>query len=328
MKYVTQYKEVLRSPFFQRTVKENVRHSLRQIALDFLSFQNKLINLEKYLSKPRIQFLYVHHVFSDELEKFESLLTELMKYHEFISYSDAVEKIHLNQIDKPYIVVSTDDGFKNNYTIASKILQKKKLKAIFYITTEFINCNRSSWIDYIEQCVEFNEKGVFNFSWGIEEFSNNKKSKILFLSKIRNKVKNNPKINISRITEYILERLNCDIKENITIPIFEKMNWNDVNNLKNNELFTIGGHSHSHQILSSMSYNNLLNDIGTSIELINKNLKINLRHYSYPEGMSHTYSDREINLLKKNGIKCCPTAIPGINNIHSDLFNLKRIPCI
>ena len=132
MKYVTEYKEVLRSSFFQRTVKENVRYSLRQIALDSLSFQNKLINLEKYLSKPRIQFLYVHHVFSDELEKFESLLTELMKYHEFISYSDAVERIHLNQIDKPYIVLSTDDGFKNNLD-AAKILDRYGIKGCFFV---------------------------------------------------------------------------------------------------------------------------------------------------------------------------------------------------
>ena len=31
--------------------------------------------------------------------------------------------------------------------------------------------------------------------------------------------------------------------------------------------------------------------------------------------------------LKKNGIKCSPSAMDGINNIKEDLFNLKRIFC-
>ena len=33
--------------------------------------------------------------------------------------------------------------------------------------------------------------------------------------------------------------------------------------------------------------------------MINKKLNIKLRHYSYPEGLTHAYSNREIKILKK-----------------------------
>lgn len=55
--------------------------------------------------------------------------------------------------------------------------------------------------------------------------------------------------------------------------------------------------------------------------------KINKRliHYSYPEGQKVDYNNFVIKFLKESGIKICPSAISGINNIHSDFFNLKRI---
>ena len=48
-------------------------------------------------------------------------------------------------------------------------------------------------------------------------------------------------------------------------------------------------------------------------------------HYSYPEGQSDHYNDDVINILRDNGVKCCPSAVHGINSEEDDLFHLKRI---
>ena len=45
-------------------------------------------------------------------------------------------------------------------------------------------------------------------------------------------------------------------------------------------------------------------------------------------GLRHTFSNREILLLKQEGIECCPSAENGVNNKNSDLFKLKRIFCV
>ena len=66
-------------------------------------------------------------------------------------------------------------------------------------------------------------------------------------------------------------------------------------------------------------------DIKKSIKIIKKNITNDLMHYSYPEGLPNTYSEREINILRKMKIKCCPSAQNGYNNLNSNLFNLKRI---
>ena len=93
--------------------KKKIRDFLREIALDFLSIKSNLLNEHKFLKKPRIQFIYLHHFFKDELQNLENLIIWLSQNHTFISYSEAVNKIVNSQIDKPYIVFSSDDGFKN-----------------------------------------------------------------------------------------------------------------------------------------------------------------------------------------------------------------------
>jgi peptidoglycan/xylan/chitin deacetylase (PgdA/CDA1 family) len=117
--------------------RSGIRDFFRNVMLDGFSLRNKIIGIEKYLKKPRVQFLYIHHIFKDELENFDKLLLRLSKEHTFISYSDAVNRVLQNDIDKPYITISSDDGFKNNI-LALDVLKKYEARACFFINTDLI----------------------------------------------------------------------------------------------------------------------------------------------------------------------------------------------
>ncbi len=82
-RYITKYSDL------ERLKKKTAKGYLRDMALTGLS----AIANEKYLEVPRVQFLYIHHLFSDEEKKLDVLLKRLSKQHEFISYTDAVNKV-------------------------------------------------------------------------------------------------------------------------------------------------------------------------------------------------------------------------------------------
>tara|TARA_B100000963_G_scaffold361806_1_gene399811 strand:+ start:16171 stop:17058 length:888 start_codon:yes stop_codon:yes gene_type:complete len=132
MKFTTNYLDVWDTDFFERNFNEKIRDLLRSKTLDLLSLKNKLCRDKEYLKNPRVQFLYIHHVFEDELYNFDRLLKSLAIDHEFISYSEGVEKILKGEIDRPYIIISSDDGFKNNLD-AAKILDRYGIKGCFFI---------------------------------------------------------------------------------------------------------------------------------------------------------------------------------------------------
>lgn len=141
MKYFDTYKEV------KRLKPDGFRGFLRGFALDGLSILDKLTRIEHELSKPRVQFLYIHHVFKDEEIGLDRLLKKLSVNHKFLSYSDSVNKILEGKIDMPYICISSDDGFENNIR-AAEILNEYSAKACFFINPSIVE-NKS--FDEIEK---------------------------------------------------------------------------------------------------------------------------------------------------------------------------------
>ena len=130
MDFITSYKSI-------KDKKYSASQAARKIALDAISFIDNLKS-EADFKKNRIQFLYIHHVFDDEVNKLRSLLDFLFKYHSFISYSEAVQKLLANKIDKPYICLSSDDGLKNNVRAAA-IFKEYGISACFFICPGIIN---------------------------------------------------------------------------------------------------------------------------------------------------------------------------------------------
>ena len=114
-----------------------MRGIAREIALSGLSLKTMVPLWSRSFAKPRVQFLYIHHVFDDEISSFDKLLEILSKNHTFISYSNAVNRILSNDIDKPYISISSDDGFRNNLK-AAEILDKYGAKGCFFINPDTI----------------------------------------------------------------------------------------------------------------------------------------------------------------------------------------------
>lgn len=133
--FISTYKEL------KDCQKSGIRDGLRSIALTALSLKNRVEGIDRYLFKPRIQFLYLHHVFKDEEKKFDDLLKTLSKHHEFISYSDAVDRVLKGNIDRPYVCFSSDDGFKNNIK-AAEILNSYNAKACFFVNPLLIGEKR------------------------------------------------------------------------------------------------------------------------------------------------------------------------------------------
>jgi len=89
------------------------------------------------MARPRVQFLYIHHTFVDELSALSDLLDYLGDHFAFLSHSEAVDAILKGGIDRPYVSISCDDGFKNNL-LAGDMLEKRGISACFFINPAIV----------------------------------------------------------------------------------------------------------------------------------------------------------------------------------------------
>lgn len=263
-------------------------------------------------------------------EDFDNLIFKLSQIGSAISLDEAIELWNKKKsLPKYSYTVSFDDGFENNLKIALPILEKYKTPSIFYITTKFILENSLSWVDKIEAIVDASCSQSISLDCFCKDFKiSDYRSKINFMNLVRHYVKNTESVDADEFANRLSKVIEL-YKEPTIVPVLDnKLTWSQLNQMKNNSLVTIGGHSHSHRIMANLTLSELNFEVSHSLELINSNLKIQTHHYSYPEGMSNSFNHQVIKVLKNNGIKICPTAMQGYNSEKSDLFNLKRVSVI
>lgn len=119
-------------------VQRNARGMLRHAALTTLSGLWQAGGMvDRALRRPRVHFLFLHHVFPDEEVQFRGLLRILARDHTFISYSEAVERTAQGRIDRPYIAFSMDDGLKSCRRAAA-ILSEFGAHGCFFVITSMI----------------------------------------------------------------------------------------------------------------------------------------------------------------------------------------------
>ena len=224
------------------------------------------------------------------------------------------------------VIISFDDGFKNNFSVAAPILEEFNIPAIFYVSSGIVNTDLMFWVDIIEDCLNKSKVNNFEIKLSkVEEFVfDNNRQKINAVEKIKQYCKSCNFIELKRVLNDLeqITRVKAQVQHAAN---YQKISWDELRVLNSNPLFEIGGHSLYHNILSSLSTELLEKEIRSSIDLLEINLGKKIIHYSYPEGQSNHYNEEVIKCLKENKIQCSPSAIFGLNTTDTDLFNLRRI---
>jgi peptidoglycan/xylan/chitin deacetylase (PgdA/CDA1 family) len=257
---------------------------------------------------------------------FDAIVGELARCGTPVSMDDVLAHcLSGAPFPKGAFAVTFDDGFENNLSVARPVLEKHRIPATVYVTSGFIERNGMSWIDRLELVIESADRGELSLPWASEPRAfSDAASKIAILDEMRRHVKHDPRIKVNEFVRDIYLQLGREAVDSSDDPLDLKMTWQQVADWCAPG-YTIGGHSHTHPILSYLSSAALAEEIEKSLDLLREKAGIVTPHYSYPEGLAHCFSDTVIDELKSRGIKCCPTAIDGINPPGTDPFLLRRV---
>ncbi len=258
--------------------------------------------------------------------EFDAILRELCRRGSPVSMPELVAAHRCEVVLPAYaFAVTFDDGFENNYSLAAPLLERLGVPATFYVTTGFIESNGSSWIDMIEYAVEqVTPCELRGLGDGLDGHFETLQEKRAFLNAARHFAKSHPSIDPYEFAERIWRQLG--VAGMVPDPdIDQKMSWSQLRELSRHPLFEVGGHGHTHRVLAFLDDDALEQEIGTSVALLEGHLGGPRRQYSYPEGLAHCYSNREIDSLCRHGIVCSPSAVSGTNAAGDDLFHLKRL---
>ena len=260
---------------------------------------------------------------------FERHIEYLSNRFNVISLGDYMNYRAKNMAIPPHsVVITLDDGFRDNYYNAVSILKKYQVTATFFLIGNALTKEGDIWIhrlyylldglDYKKFYIMISKKE----SLRIKLTSNMDKKKTLkrvkkFLESSNNEQK-------KMFFEQLKEKYQA--ANNGAEPLYKK------EYLKKEEIvkmlkkgFSVGGHSLTHQDLKNLDYEEKVEEISGSRLLLDDIIGKKYLPFAYPYGQRFNYDNKTIALLKENKFSCGLTTIDGLNDINTDLYELYRI---
>ncbi len=241
-----------------------------------------------------------------------------------LSADELIEiSIKNTKIPKQSAAVTFDDGYKDNYELAFPILKSLNIPAVFFIPTQSIIERKLGWWEIISYLVKkSSSKSLEVNSKKISIVDNQeKKQAIAHLIEL---FKTTPFSETENLLTLISEQCRVNFPSTET-QSQNLMSWEEVKEVSNNGI-TIGSHTHSHRVLSTISESNQLEELNKSKTILEDKLKKEINLIAYPVGGYNTFSNNTKKLAQESGYKIGFSFNTGINQQQiNDCYDIKRV---
>jgi len=298
--------------------------------LGFIIYFSGCAFLLYHLSKKGIIILTYHQInnilgsFTTVSSKnFEKQIKYLFNKKRVIS----LEKIIINiqkgtKFPKGCVVITFDDGYKNNYTNAYPILKKYHMPFTIFLVTDYIGSEKLVWYDELMYKIKNSEcKLIVLKTNDLQRYNmRNEKEKIKAIGELFRVLINCNNEKRREILSELDNKLKVKVPEKYAANIM--LSWTDAKEMAIDDNVSFGAHTCSHCKLTSVSLEDAMEEIVDSKLKIEKEIGKEIKFFSYPFG---GYNERIKQILKENGFDCAVTILYGENGLESDLFELRRI---
>jgi peptidoglycan/xylan/chitin deacetylase (PgdA/CDA1 family) len=256
------------------------------------------------------------------VEQFNSILEyfETRKY-QFLSLDQVLANL-LSHNRTRFVSITFDDGYLDNKTLAYPILKKRNIPFAIYITNSFPDRTAVLWQYLLDDAVS--QQKVIQFSWDEKSYQFDFHDKDLVpgsVATIRELIKDTP---LSKMTEILSLLFSQVVKDPFSLTIEKTLSWEQIKELAQDPLVTIGAHTLNHQPLVRLDFDDAQLDIIQSKSELERHLGKKIRHFAYPFG---DVSPREVELVYKSGfLTAVTTRMGNIYRAHSHhLLTLPRL---
>jgi len=270
--------------------------------------------------KPRI---HNHKSLEISREQLENVIVFFKKRnYEFISLDDLLKIKGILPGRRKFVVFTFDDGYVDNYLYAYPIFKKHHVPFTIYLATCLPDSHAILWWYLLEDLVLDRDMIQLEVEGNKVSFrTETMKDKEIAFNKIRNWFAHADERKLSALVGSLFS----GIEEAIPAKTKElSLTWQQIIELSNDPLVTIGSHTVNHFPLDSLTAEKSTYEITQSKKIIESHINKEVKHFCYPLG---SHGNKEIQILK-NTTYTTSTTIKMANIFPENLkhpFSLPRI---
>lgn len=311
------------------TAKERAKIALKR----FLSLGFNLLggfHLARWATRPGITIITYHRIIEDDHDgvcpyisvrksDFLRQVQFFRKYYSVIPLDEAVDLVRRNGVDKHYLVITFDDGYRDNYSLGLEIFESEGVRPTVFVTTGCVDRQEPLWPDKVRQLLYGAKLTQSAALAGIQvDISPDIAGRIKAVKAVIAHLK---KLDMVAREQYLadLRRQLGDVAGSERLML----NWDEVGELSRRGV-TIAAHTINHPVLSNVTEEVAAAEIGGSREMLEQKTGLPIRLFAYPNGTVADFTEATIGQLKDAGYEAAVTTIRGVNRNGDDLFRLRR----
>jgi peptidoglycan/xylan/chitin deacetylase (PgdA/CDA1 family) len=216
---------------------------------------------------------------------------------------------------KKFVNISFDDGFHDIFHYAYPILKKHNIPFTIYLTTNFPDKKALIWWVLLERIImDYDEITLGN---GEKFICNGLKEKIALYEIIANRIFTSEINSLELFKNLFINYLNDYAVwfDSLTL------NWDQIAEMCEEGLCTIGSHSVTHPNMIKISDADLKFELEESIKIVKNKIRKDVFHFSYP----HSFWSPEVEeAVKQTGFKTAVMGYGGSIRWRDNKYKLPR----
>lgn len=277
-----------------------------------------------------VQILMYHGV-SDEsspylpttsIRVFQSHMQYLAEYCHVLDLQDVVERIEAHDLPERAVVVTLDDGYRDNYLHVFPILKQLGISATIFLATGVIGNGGVLWHDQVCRIISqttFRKLRSFGSvdGYDLDTCEGKRRAQDGVLWYLRSLEEDIRKESIKRLSQ---ELAVPDLSPDSELML----NWMEVKEMHNAGI-RFGAHTVTHPILSRLSLDEVVQEIRQSKSVIENVLQESIAAFAYPSGRPQDFNAEIKDVVRQEGFRCAVSTMTGANCDADDMFEMKRV---
>ncbi len=249
------------------------------------------------------------------VDRFERQIRFLRKNFKLVSLAQGLDHLQHGRVDdQPWLSITIDDGFRDNYTHAWPVLQRYAVPATIFLATDFIDTGRPPWPTQLVEILESTHAQMIESPFKAELNTLDARSKALrTLMAAWSWL-----VPADRFETLAALRRHLRVGETTRYP---SLTWDQIHEMRLGGI-RFGSHTVYHSILSDVSDDTVAMEIKESRKRLEEKLQVPCLEFAYPNG---NFDIRAKRLLAAEGFRLALTQVTGVNDMDTDALSLFRV---
>jgi peptidoglycan/xylan/chitin deacetylase (PgdA/CDA1 family) len=223
-----------------------------------------------------------------------------------------------------YVLLTFDDGYRDNFQHAFPILQAEGLSALFFLPTAYVGTHRVPWWDQIAYMVRHTNRPQLELSspratrWRLD--GPKRESSVRSLLAIYKRASHE---DAHRFLSDLSAACGIPAPEHVESPLF--MNWDEAREMQRGGMY-FGSHTQEHHVLARLPVARQAEELLGSKATLERELGVGIDALSYPVGGRESFTSDTIACAKAAGYSAAFSFLEGVNTAEAlEPFALRRM---